>query len=106
MGRLRDPRPDRAFGARRSDDAYIVAGPADRRSILGAAATRPFEEAVRVIPKNLRLASIATSKLGEVDPEVATAFDSACATMRGVRGIESNPSSWIRARCWSSARES
>jgi amidase len=43
---------------------------------------RPFEEAVRLAPEHLRLASIATTKLGEVDPEVAASFESACATMR------------------------
>jgi Asp-tRNA(Asn)/Glu-tRNA(Gln) amidotransferase A subunit family amidase len=37
---------------------------------------------VHSVPRNLRLASIATSKLGEVDPEVAAAFESACGTMR------------------------
>jgi amidase len=44
--------------------------------------SRPFEDAVQLPAKNLRLASIATSKLGEVDPDVTAAFESACATMR------------------------
>jgi Asp-tRNA(Asn)/Glu-tRNA(Gln) amidotransferase A subunit family amidase len=43
--------------------------------------TRPFEQAVKVTPKNLNLAKIATSKLGDVDPEVADSFESACAAM-------------------------
>jgi amidase len=44
--------------------------------------SRPFEDAVQLPAKNLRLASIATSKLGEVDPDVAAAFESSCTTMR------------------------
>jgi amidase len=59
-----------------------IAGPATGDPYWAPPPLRPFEEAVRVVPKNLRLASIATSKLGEVDPEVTSAFDSACATMR------------------------
>lgn len=59
-----------------------IAGPAIGDPYWAPPSLRPFEEAVQVVPKNLRLASIATSKLGDVDPEVATAFESACATMR------------------------
>jgi amidase len=58
-----------------------IAGPAVGDPYWAPPSARPFEEAVRVVPRHLRLASIATSKLGEVDPEVAAAFDSACATM-------------------------
>jgi amidase len=60
----------------------MIAGPAIGDPYWAPPPARPFEEAVRVVPKHLRLASIATSKLGEVDPEVAAAFDSACVTMR------------------------
>jgi len=59
-----------------------IAGPAIGDPYCAPPPSRPFEEAVRVAPRNLRLASIATSKLGEVDTEVAAAFESACATMR------------------------
>jgi amidase len=59
-----------------------IAGPVAGDPYWAPLPSRPFEEAVRVVPQNLRLASIATSKLGEVDPEVTSAFDSACATMR------------------------
>lgn len=59
-----------------------IVGPATGDPYWAPPPSRPFEEAVEVVPKNLKLASIATSKLGEVDPEVAAAFDSACATMR------------------------
>jgi Asp-tRNA(Asn)/Glu-tRNA(Gln) amidotransferase A subunit family amidase len=60
----------------------VIAGPAIGDPYWAPPPLRPFEEAVRVVPKNLRLASIATSKLGDVDPEVASAFESACASMR------------------------
>jgi amidase len=59
-----------------------IAGPATGDPYWAPPPSRPFEEAVQVVPRNLKLASIATSKLGEVDPEVAAAFESACATMR------------------------
>jgi amidase len=60
----------------------VIAGPASGDPYWAPPPTRPFEDAVRLVPKNLRLASIATSRLGEVDSEVAAVFDSACATMR------------------------
>jgi Asp-tRNA(Asn)/Glu-tRNA(Gln) amidotransferase A subunit family amidase len=62
-----------------------IAGPATGDPYWAPPPARPFEEAVRVVPKNLRLASIATSKLGDVEPEVAATFDSASATMREMR---------------------
>ncbi len=60
----------------------VLAGPEVGDPYCAPAPSLPFEEAIRVSNKHLRLASIATSKLGEVDPEVASAFESACATMR------------------------
>jgi amidase/aspartyl-tRNA(Asn)/glutamyl-tRNA(Gln) amidotransferase subunit A len=59
-----------------------MAGPVTGDPYWAPPAPRPFEEAARVSKTSLRLASIANSKLGEVDPEVAAAFDSACAAMR------------------------
>jgi amidase len=59
-----------------------IAGPAVGDPYWAPPPSRPFEEALRIVPENLRLASIATSKLGEVDTEVAAAFESACAAMR------------------------
>jgi amidase len=59
-----------------------MAGPAIGDPYWAPPPARPFEDAATVVSKNLRLASIATSKLGEVDPEVAAAFESACGTMR------------------------
>src|SRR6266436_1948595 len=60
----------------------VIAGPVTGDPYWAPSPSRPFEEAAQVVPKNLKLASIATSKLGEVDPEVAAAFESACGTMR------------------------
>jgi Asp-tRNA(Asn)/Glu-tRNA(Gln) amidotransferase A subunit family amidase len=60
----------------------VIAGPVTGDPYWAPAPSRPFEEAVKSVPGNLRLAAIATSKLGEVDPEVAAAFASACETMR------------------------
>jgi Asp-tRNA(Asn)/Glu-tRNA(Gln) amidotransferase A subunit family amidase len=60
----------------------VIAGPATGDPYWAPPPSRPFEDALRAAPKNLRLASIATSKLGDVDPEVASAFESACASMR------------------------
>ena len=59
-----------------------IAGPVTGDPYWAPPPPRPFEEAVQSVPGNLRLASIATSKLGEVDSEVAAAFESACVTMR------------------------
>lgn len=60
----------------------VIAGPVTGDPYWAPPPARPFEDAVQVVPKNLKLASIATSKLGEVDREVAAAFESACVTMR------------------------
>lgn len=77
----------------------VIAGPAVGDPYWAPPPPRPFEEAVRVVPTNLRLASIATSKLGEVDAEVATAFESACGTMREmghrVEPIELDPGAML-----------
>jgi Asp-tRNA(Asn)/Glu-tRNA(Gln) amidotransferase A subunit family amidase len=59
-----------------------IAGPVTGDPYWAPAPSRPFEEAVRAANQNLKLASIATTKLGEVDPEVAAAFESACEAMR------------------------
>ncbi len=60
----------------------VMAGPEIGDPYWAPLPSRPFEHAVQLPAKNFRLASIATSKLGEVDPDVAAAFESACATMR------------------------
>ena len=43
--------------------------------------TRPFVEAVEVVPRSLRIAVIGTSALGENDPDVTASFESACKTL-------------------------
>jgi amidase len=60
----------------------VIAGPEMGDPYWAPPPSRPFEDAVQVPAKNLRLASIATSKLGEVDPDVTAAFESACATVQ------------------------
>ncbi len=76
-----------------------IAGPETGDPYWAPPPSRPFEEAVRLAPRNLRLASIATSTLGEVDPEVAAAFESACRTMRElghrVEPIELDPGAML-----------
>jgi amidase len=59
-----------------------ISGPETGDPYWAPPPSRPFEEAVNATTRKLRLASIATSKLGEVDPEVAAAFESACGTIR------------------------
>ncbi|MEA2649678.1 MAG: amidase [Candidatus Binataceae bacterium] len=59
----------------------VIAGPVIGDPYCAPAPKSPFEHAVRHPGKNLKLAKIATSKLGEVDSEVAAAFESACAAM-------------------------
>ncbi|MDO8431515.1 MAG: amidase [Candidatus Binatus sp.] len=60
----------------------VIAGPVTGDPYWAPPPTRPFEQAVSAIPRNLKLASISTSKLGEVDPDVAQACESACSAMR------------------------
>jgi amidase len=77
----------------------VIAGPVAGDPYWAPPPGRPFEEALRVVPKNLKLASIATSMLGKVDPEVAAAFESACTTMRElghrVEPIELDPGAML-----------
>ena len=60
----------------------VLAGPVVGDPYWAAPPARPFAEAPRAAPRKLRLAAIAETKLGPVDPDVAAAFDSACAAMR------------------------
>lgn len=60
----------------------VIAGPAVGDPYWAPPPTRPFEQAMYSSPKNLRIAAIATSKLGEVDPDVAVAFESSCIALR------------------------
>ncbi len=60
----------------------VLAGPVVGDPYWAPPPERPFAESVSVTPRNLSIASIATSKLGAVDPDVARSFEAACATMR------------------------
>ena len=60
----------------------VIAGPAVGDPYWAPPPTRPFEQAMYSSPKNLRIAAIAASKLGEVDPDVAVAFESSCMALR------------------------
>ena len=60
----------------------VIAGPAVGDPYWAPPPTRPFEQAMYSSPKNLRIAAIATSKLGDVDPDVAMAFESSCMALR------------------------
>jgi amidase/aspartyl-tRNA(Asn)/glutamyl-tRNA(Gln) amidotransferase subunit A len=60
----------------------VIAGPAVGDPYWAPPPTRPFEQAMYSSPKNLRVAAIATSKLGDVDPDVAVAFESSCMALR------------------------
>ncbi len=59
----------------------VIAGPVVGDPYWAPPPERPFEHAVRTHVGNLRLAKIATSKLGGVDSDVAATFESACAAM-------------------------
>jgi amidase len=60
----------------------VLAGPVVGDPYWAPPPERPFPEAVSITPRKLSIASIATSKLGEVDPDVAASFEAACAAMR------------------------
>jgi amidase len=60
----------------------VLAGPVVGDPYWAPPPERPFVEADSITPRNLTIASIATSKLGEVDPDVAASFEAACAAMR------------------------
>ena len=60
----------------------VLAGPVVGDPYWAPPPARPFEQAISSPPKKLKLAAVATSKLGEVTPDVAHAFESGCAAMR------------------------
>jgi amidase len=60
----------------------VLAGPVVGDPYWAPPPERPFAEAVSVTPRNLSIAAIATSKLGEVDADVAAAFEAACSAIR------------------------
>jgi amidase len=60
----------------------VIAGPVVGDPYWAPPPSRPFEGASNAKPTKLRLAAIATSRLGAVDSEVASTFEKSCATMR------------------------
>ncbi|MBV8136802.1 MAG: amidase [Deltaproteobacteria bacterium] len=60
----------------------VLAGPVVGDPYWAPPPERPFVEAVRFVPRNLRLAAIAETTLGPVDADVAHAFESACTALR------------------------
>jgi Asp-tRNA(Asn)/Glu-tRNA(Gln) amidotransferase A subunit family amidase len=77
----------------------VLAGPVTGDPYWAPPPTRPFEQAVQAVPHKLKLASIATSKLGKVDDDVAQAFDFACASLRemghAIEPIELDPGAML-----------
>ena len=60
----------------------VLAGPVIGDPYWAPPPERPFVESVNFVPKKLRLAAIAETKLGPVDSDVARAFEAGCAAMR------------------------
>ncbi|MGB6553509.1 MAG: amidase [Candidatus Binataceae bacterium] len=60
----------------------VLSGPIVGDPYWAAPPARPFAEAPRAAARKLRLAVIAETELGPVDPDVGAAFDGACAAMR------------------------
>ncbi len=60
----------------------VLAGPVVGDPYWPAAPARPFSEAASTPVPKLRLAAIAETALGPIDPDVAASFESACAAMR------------------------
>ena len=60
----------------------VVSGPAIGDPYWAPPPERPFADAIKFVPKKLRLAAIADTRLGPVDHDVSRAFETACATMR------------------------
>ncbi|MGH7839284.1 MAG: amidase [Candidatus Binataceae bacterium] len=62
----------------------VMAGPADGDPYWAPPPRHRFVDATNLRPRQLRLAAIAESTVGLVDPEVRTAFDSACDVFRAM----------------------
>jgi amidase/aspartyl-tRNA(Asn)/glutamyl-tRNA(Gln) amidotransferase subunit A len=59
----------------------VLAGPVVGDPYWAPPPTRPFVEAVKIVPRDLRIAAIASSALGANDQDVTTSFESACRTL-------------------------
>lgn len=62
----------------------VLAGPVVGDPYWPAAPHRPFADAIDLKPRGLHLAAITRTALGDLDPDVAASFESACATMRAL----------------------
>ncbi len=62
----------------------VIAGPPVGEPYWAPPPAQPFSAAVDVRPRNLRLATLAETSLGAVDPETLAAFDSACDAFRAM----------------------
>jgi amidase len=60
----------------------VLAGPVVGDPYWAPPPARPFAEAVKIVPRNLRIATIATSELGTNDSDVTASFESGCKTLR------------------------
>ena len=68
----------------------VLAGPVVGDPYWAPPPPRPFVEAVEIVPRNLRIAVIGTSTLGENDPDVTASFESGCKTL-GAMGHRLEP---------------
>jgi amidase len=77
----------------------VLAGPAVGDPYWAPPPERPFADAVRFVPRKLRLAAIAETRLGSVDGDVARAFESACTALgemgHTVETIELDPGAML-----------
>jgi amidase len=77
----------------------VLSGPAIGDPYWAPPPERPFVEAVKFVPRKLRLAAIGETKLGPVDQDVTRAFGSACDTMvemgHSVEAIDLDPGAML-----------
>jgi amidase/aspartyl-tRNA(Asn)/glutamyl-tRNA(Gln) amidotransferase subunit A len=62
----------------------VIAGPPVGEPYWAPVPTQPFSATVGIRPRKLRLATLAETSLGVVDPETLAAFDSACDGFRAM----------------------
>jgi Asp-tRNA(Asn)/Glu-tRNA(Gln) amidotransferase A subunit family amidase len=77
----------------------VLSGPALGDPYWAPPPERSFVEAVNFVPRKLRLAAVAETKLGPVDHDVARAFESACDAMvemgHSVEAIDLDPGAML-----------
>ena len=77
----------------------VLSGPAIGDPYWAPPPERPFVDAVKFVPRNLRLAAVGETKLGPVDRDVTRAFESACDAMvemgHSVEAIELDPGAML-----------